>query len=757
MREAGTVTGTYEARKALRRYRTGRKRDVTTQEVPDNTITRKTNDKNTRPLPHASDNSYRSQTKIKRKVSAMETKIKFSDILRYILLGAIVCAFAVSGFFGDTIGKEIRFSEIVEDAHEGFSEAHAVIYLVVFLAVSFFTGLLLQSVRIWFEGLAIKLLEHIRRCTADTIRMGKAREIHRRTAEYCRRIVTRRSGRLQSVPGLRPETTASRSGTNEKNRKRLRKSATRILHILIYGSVYQVCYGLRYGKRYRSDIPYWIYLSNEPDATLARLSEFVQQDDNRNGHESLYMNQLFMGLSFLSLILLCLSLSVHDAIGDYKLTVVFAVSLIVTRMLARMFALEYIKTVNITAEAIDTQRNANDTNDPNGIKTYNSLIYKSLGRNIPHVYVLMRTTGRNLGHIREALDSIAMQRYPKCSVIILEDVPAEGERNAGLDEILGSSNDSRHTLSIIYKRAERHLGAAAASIEIRRHFMDTAAEGDIAVLLDDDDRLARPDAVSEIVLRMNAADADMCLCAFANINDMNFVLSNNRGYYHNRVIVPAIANKPRAIRFSDYPELTYTDTLGWTKCYRYDLMKRYLNSVEEFDNTLDAEYRFASQPAYEDFYDFVCYLFSTTRITAVERPVYKYRNHPESITARPTVEAFRFQRTHFLAYLHDAVQYGKTHEWAMIPEAEQAADHFIAYKIGVIRDIIATKLKGNAAFKPPQGYTQDRFFNDAVAATGLDATKVQADIDSMSKNGTLKCDAAILSDTARKELTGDKA
>jgi glycosyltransferase involved in cell wall biosynthesis len=101
---------------------------------------------------------------------------------------------------------------------------------------------------------------------------------------------------------------------------------------------------------------------------------------------------------------------------------------------------------------------------------------------LPKVSILVRTTGR-VPLLRQALASVAAQRYRRIEVVLVEDGPAT----------LQPLVDEFAALHIVYAPLDRRRGRSAAGNEALR-----LATGDYCLFLDDDDGLY-PDHVLHLV------------------------------------------------------------------------------------------------------------------------------------------------------------------------------------------------------------------------------------------------------------------
>lgn len=676
----------------------------------------------------------------------MNAQLKFSDIIRFVLLGGVALLYFVLLLnMYDPAVFDVHPSEIkglsgkVIRAFGG--HYFDTFTLVIILVVSLFAGIIIQSVRAYIEELLIKAL----------------------------RFLTRNS--------------SGRKGIERKGYSFLSK----MVEILIYGSVYHACLWVKLCGIHKPDIPDWLYLTDKPNRTLdyvsGRLAKNVMNEDMNSLNESFYYNEFFMGLSFVIIfvpvivlivsahaldlsdwiVLLFVGLLLVD-IGCFHsvksrarsikniwaevgfllaaalmwvllagsvemltpttamLASTFA-AVVAVRKIANMFAMKYLKSIN-------THYNALEDYYANG--------QRYIVDRIPFIYVLIRTHyyKERLDFITESINTVLDQTYPNKRIIIFDDCPKGGAPESdGLDLIQqieqnlfakhGPKPDHIDDLKkiCIYKKASRHFGPSGSSIEIREAFLTEASERDIALLLDDDDYLDRKDALMDIAVVMNATHADICLTTFRNLNDMGSVLSNAGGKFHNEQ-VKFIAGKRVGVEYDR--NLIFTDTLGWTKVYSYATMERYLGYIKAYNEEIadrvkaDSTHsrpddclidrRFNEIEAFEDFPDFILYLFEDTRIAGIERPIHCYRKRKDSATdlngkKYADVAAAFLQRKQFLAYTLGLASFITRYQqspaarhlkaWRSYRELREDAipetKEFISYKLAVICNIILTR------------------------------------------------------------------
>lgn len=581
----------------------------------------------------------------------MNAQMKFSDIIRYVLLGGFSIGYILLFAYLLDIDRITDYASNIIGFIKN-SEA-ATLTLIILLFASFFTGLIIQSLRAMVEY----------------------------------------------YPSHWIISNSVKSWSMETSRK---KFLYKINSILLYGSIFHECYKEKYGEKFHEDMPVWLYLTDNPYSTLnfvrGRLSKEVHDESSSLG-ESYYYHELFMGLSYGIILVpfVILLFSWNDiTLSLYGLTICFLsffIGIIILRFAAHLHARSYLRYLNSLYNLFDD---------------FSSSRHPYFATRLPTIYVLIRTIYKEgrLEYLTKAVQSILDQNYPNKHIIILDDVPLEeGTESKGktlitdieqrLNEINGEKPAHIDDLKKIttYKIASTHLGASGASLDIRENFVSEANVRDIAVFLDDDDYFDRHDALMDIIIRMKSTNADICLTTFRNVSDMGCVLSNGGGKFHNS-IVKNLAQSGRSEHY--FEKLIFTDTLGWTKCYSYETMSKYVESIKSYDrNGLQpGDVRYDETPAFEDFPDFICYLYKNIKVCAVERPTHCYNNRPGSITGSRDLIAF-VDRRNFLGYTLGLGKYlSRQDQDSSIAISAEDYSHlreFIAYKIGVICNIIMTK------------------------------------------------------------------
>lgn len=591
----------------------------------------------------------------------MDTQIKFSDIIRYVLLGGVAIAYFL------LVGFTMEIEPITKLLSFTMDNSSDMMVLIVIGFSSFLIGVLLQSVRAMIE--------------------------------YWPRIIV--------------------ATYNRESAGWWRKKLYHISNFILYGTIFELCHHLKSDRKYSEDMPMWIYLSDDPSATLnfvrGRLSKDLNSESNSLG-ESFYYHELFMGLEYALLLVPLITMSVwHKDFNFFTtetqtLTITGLLAITAMRVLARLESKKYLRYINSLYDIFEDYSNSH---------------HPYFATRLPIVYVLIRTVEQpqRLHYITRAIESVLHQNYPNKRIIIFEDMP-EGktgssdnslslvtEIEAELHRLHGDKPDYIDNLQkiVTYKRAQTHIDASGTAHDIRETFLNEANSRDIAVLLDDDDYFDRNDALTDIAVKMSATNADIGLLTFRNVSDMGCVLSNGGGKFHNST-VKKIAHQNKSVKY--LPEFIFVDTLGWTKVYSYRMMVKYAGSIDKFDRI--SKLRYKDHPAFEDFPDFICFLFPDTKVCAIDRPTHCYFNRTQSITGCGNLKAFE-HRCGFLAYTMAIIEYLSSDQNAdkSLKVSKFASDEtkrFIIYKIGVICNIIKTKFaRGNNGCADNNGYSIAEF------------------------------------------------
>ncbi len=549
----------------------------------------------------------------------METTVKFSDIIRYILLGGIVCGMSFCWYVILTSGSDSVIAELAGLGSE-LKDANLVVGIGL-ISVFFVVGIVLQGIRI----LAV-------------------RSVHRYQRNHFLRLLWR--------------------------------------CVVVY-SAYNYCRIIKHSRKSsKNDYPDWIYTSERPEALIRSLSSYVENATSHDMDGDMkYLNDMSIAL-LLWVSLMCVltfaAITVKAVCGDavtadfsmlFCMLAVLCILAVLLAGISKAFAINYILSVGDRCNALE--KNGSNLSD----------LYCSFGS--PTAYILIRTHPNDLKWLRRALDSVAMQTYYDVRIIILEDIGSSsgsGEAKKIIDKFIedqGKAGDKRNYLDNISYCQKQCNGAAGAAYYIREIFVNIAGRQDIAIFLDSDDKFRRRDAVHDIVAQMQRTASQVCITSFETVEEIGQNICNNGGRTHNE-LVDGLETDP-ADDFCD-GKLCYLSSIGWTKSYSYDQLKQYYRLIGKYGE------EYIKLAFYEDFPDIAALLFKGTTITGVKRPTHAYYKRSGSITCTPSVEAFRVQRTGFLALLVKMVLDNRD---LFVEKAVDYLAHFVVFKSCQIENILA--------------------------------------------------------------------
>lgn len=559
----------------------------------------------------------------------MESKVKFSDVIRFILLGGITSLLIASCLY-------LLYGSIIFNQSLKIMKDYHYIILIFSLSVFFIIGVLLQGIRLqWLYLLnKIKWLDY-----------------------FCK-----------------PKLCLFRS----------------CILPVYYNSYETQCKVLKKSNSKQNVLlPSWIYTSDHPERLIGIIEAHLKcYDKDIIDNEYKTFNMFFTSVLipirlilfplWVCFIMFGLSFFVDEpyifnniVLGQKNVFFLFFILLLLMRiivaMLSRRYAFEYIKQLGEQCKAVEEKN-----------QDYLRKIYSYQGE--PTAYVLIRTSSKKNRKAEEflsrSLRSVAAQTYNSIHVIVLEDV--EDEKNKTnivedtINNIVRCNKRLENKVEYSFKKLE---GAAGSVYEIRNIFLKTAGKNDICIMLDDDDEFARPDAVEDIVVQLIRNNADVCISSFISKNNIRLDITNQGGKVHND-LVGDLEENPSCFNDVKYCKLS---SIGWTKSYKYDIVKRYQKILEP------CEKKFKDLKFYEDFPDIIALLLRDVCITGIHKPIYFYNKTENSVTASYNINAFKNQRAGFLALL---LQLVKENEDKLCNDAWKYTVEFVVFKTIQIENIL---------------------------------------------------------------------
>lgn len=492
--------------------------------------------------------------------------------------------------------------------------------------------------------------------------------------------------------------------------------------------------------------PHWLYYSDKPDKVLSIYREIMETNrDSDTKTEYLYANNLFQGLSLTLVVLSIIGLPGllwHVKIINSILVVIllcmlgfnstkFKLILIINKLCIVLiplliFIVYLVSCINLNVEhkssclfqgsafalslliclcmaeqlgrrhiiRLDTLIKYANTGE-NEMK-----FIKTLKRNgVPAAYILTRVDDSTEEYFGQQLESIKQQVYPRIKVLILIDSSAV-KRDLiirKIEDIQNQGVDIRYYIS-------KSSGAAWLAYEIKEIFLNYADDNDVAISLDSDDKFASPHVVTRIIGRMARTKANICLLTFEVFGDILLNYSKNNPNKIVRRIAVDTTEKGKALTPSQLIErgdAHLISTIGWVKCYKPSVIKKYLALWEPYNQTLK-EYT-----KYEDFPDIVALLDKESRICAVGRTSILFRKHAGSVTTTVSSENYR---KHIVHYLYMARVLSKNNPGLTEEVKELINCKFIPFKFLQYLNIVYLKTIGTNPEIPD--YSPNCFYKD---------------------------------------------
>lgn len=586
----------------------------------------------------------------------METNLKFSDIIRYILLGSLsliilsqpvyILLTIVNNEFILEQAKNL-FKELLPQLM-GSNSTYASVAIVVLLAASYLAGAAVQGYRLY-------LLQTIRTCYQYTI--------VRNLMEYCFGNSDKRHKWLNHLPHL----------------------CRNVLRLLIvpnfYYDVYNYTRVLKFRKKSTLQIPDWIYISDEPQMTCEVIDKLVGK---RGEDDHLYLNEFLTSLTTVIWTSMMMMIPLLIFMPDrtfLTLAIYFALE-IGFCITAKSFGEEYIRSLGMWFRA--------KLEGEHRMEEYGRIIAL---HGAPKVYLLVRTISVEPFYLNKTLESIERQSYKNFQVIVIEDLKPNSEDSP--TKVSSSVVTKAQKVVEEYNDREKHPslynhitfcklecgGPATAMMHERNFFLKMTDKRDISVILDDDDELRTDDALLNIVHAITRNKANLCLSSFESKGDLGLDITNNGGGVHNHLI--RLYSRESISKFD--PKLCYASSIGWTKACTAEVIEKYMRLLNKHEQKHPGE-SYCSFKKYEDFPDFIMLLFKGTVITGVHEATHNYHKRLGRITTAPAKRDFSFCRAKNLNLLIELV--GDNGD--EFPNAKEAMKHtleFVLFKTCQIEDI----------------------------------------------------------------------
>jgi hypothetical protein len=424
-------------------------------------------------------------------------------------------------------------------------------------------------------------------------------------------------------------------------------------------------------------LPNWIYLVKHPQRLLDCMVDYTFKVAGEDiDDEMRYMNETAVTLMFI------FSLTIPFLINyivcfdvSWIIFIPFVVLYGLLCVLSYIFAVKFLTKLGNMEKVCENE------------KIMSNLPFQL--NELPTVYVLIRTTDRQKRSndcLKDALNSVAKQDYPNIKIIVLDDVD-ETEKSKTQD-IIVESKRNHNNLSISYDKHQCG-GPAGAAYYIREIFLRVASERDIAIMLDDDDTLNYSSAISDIVLHMYKYKADICLCSFEVVENLNLNICNKGGKTHNKIV----EKLEREARVFD-ESIVMISSIGWTKVYKYSQIEKYNNFIlkTKLKEKEEAKVLYEKLARYEDFPDILVLSSSVDGklpiLTGLSRPTHNYTKRKGGITTTPNINDFKIARPQFLVLTLNLALNSDKENWNITSENVLNIVRFVLFKTLQISNIL---------------------------------------------------------------------
>ena len=348
---------------------------------------------------------------------------------------------------------------------------------------------------------------------------------------------------------------------------------------------------------------------------------------------------------------------------------------------------------------------------------------------VTHAYILIRTklnlkcffrNGEKYRYFRECLESALRQTYPNTSIIILKYglfalpffTTKYWWRPRVVRKIVNCHKaNTNATVPEVYVYHHNNRGAALSLYNIRRILIEKIGkidvnDNDIAILLDDDDMLVNSSVVQDIVDSMDKKNASICLTQFESIGESSLNIVNQAGRIHNNLLKELNeqgGNVTPCSSTESFGEsaLCFADSLGWTKVYRINVIKKYHEDLLSlFKRECKLKCFLRNNDAFEDFPEIINLCRKDVKTTVLAAPTHIYRKHQNSITATPRKKDFKRKRTAYLTLLMRLYQKLENDKLRPCSAPRKTIARYFTIKILTIENILA-KFRTNSINQKP--------------------------------------------------------
>lgn len=312
--------------------------------------------------------------------------------------------------------------------------------------------------------------------------------------------------------------------------------------------------------------------------------------------------------------------------------------------------------------------------------------------------------------------AIISVKINECNLIICDDTTINDEtewiiHNKNINVILERHGFSKDNGNLFFTEKDNGgNGSSMAQWKLRKYFLKLTEniEGAFAVLLDQDDVLHK-NAIKRISKRMKYNSIVISRFKIVGETERNIIGDAGRG--HNLLTK---AGQYLNCILNIYPQVL--STIGWTKAYSRYAMNIMVSDFEKFfsDRDLGINVFFAEHRAYEDFLDF--YMLLRKDISIYSNGItHMYYKHADSITSRPSLKAFSYDRTTMLIKLAEICSFHQdmlNHGW------HNRLTNFLKRKIEEIESILKKNrekaLKDDPMMTPFLNNTYEGWFVECI-------------------------------------------